>query len=464
MKKILVVLMAIVFTMGIIFTGTSCKTETGQTSETAGETAAATDAGETASGETETGSSEEPIEIVVWDWQAGSAFDPALEEINALYTQMNPNVTINRTGYNLSEYGELIKTAIQSNTLPDLFGLYQGTQTREVEKRGILFEWDDAINADPEWKANLGRTYGMGGTLSAEGKTISIPYDIFYIATFGYRNILENMGSSEEEVKNLKSYKELGDLCQRFKDEGHSTFYLTAGLAGGYLLRETFYAWVYSVAKDFDYVYEAEMGKRSWTEEPFILAAEAVKETNRMMREDVEALDAQTDNYALLLNQECWGSWYEGPWSTGILLDNQTAIENVFAFYKPPIAEGALENVWHADAAQVLSMRADNPNKDAVIGYMKFLATTDATSIFIKYLIHPAGKFPDNWKEIAKYDIYAEMVDMYNNSNIGPWICYTPDVEQALLVNLALIYREEITPEEGMKRVDEATKAYWASQ
>ncbi|MBM3705406.1 MAG: extracellular solute-binding protein, partial [Actinobacteria bacterium] len=279
MKKILVVLMAIVFTMGIIFTGTSCKTETGQTSETAGETAAATDAGETASGETETGSSEEPIEIVVWDWQAGSAFDPALEEINALYTQMNPNVTINRTGYNLSEYGELIKTAIQSNTLPDLFGLYQGTQTREVEKTGILFEWDDAINADPEWKANLGRTYGMGGTLSAEGKTISIPYDIFYIATFGYRNILENMGSSEEEVKNLKSYKELGDLCQRFKDEGHSTFYLTAGLAGGYLLRETFYAWVYSVAKDFDYVYEAEMGKRSWTEEPFILAAEAVKET-----------------------------------------------------------------------------------------------------------------------------------------------------------------------------------------
>jgi ABC-type glycerol-3-phosphate transport system substrate-binding protein len=450
MKKIITFLVVAIFLISMVFVGISCKEE-----------AAETEAAETSAVETEAA---EPITIVVWDWQSGSAFDQALEEINALYTQKNPNVTIERTGYNLSEYAELIKTAIQSDTLPDLFGLYQGTQEREVEKTGILFEWDDAINADPEWKANLGKTYGMGGTLSADGKTIAVPYDIFYIATFGYRNVLENMGSSEDEVKSLKSYKELGDLCQRFKDAGYSTFYLTAGLAGAYLLRETFYSWVYSVSKDFDYVYEAEYGKISWTEEPFILAAEAVKETNKMMREDVQALDAQTDSYALLLNQECWGSWYEGPWSTGILLDNPTAIENVFAFFKPPIAEGALTDTWAADAAQVLSMEKDNPNRDAVINYMKFLATTDATSIFIKYLIHPAGKFPDNWKEIAKYDIYAEMVDMYNSGNVGPWICYTPDIEQALLDNLALVYTEELTPLEAMQKVDEVTKAYWASQ
>jgi ABC-type glycerol-3-phosphate transport system substrate-binding protein len=450
MKKIITFLVVAIFLISMVFVGISCKEE-----------AAETEAAETSAVETEAA---EPITIVVWDWQSGSAFDQALEEINALYTQKNPNVTIERTGYNLSEYAELIKTAIQSDTLPDLFGLYQGTQEREVEKTGILFEWDDAINADPEWKANLGKTYGMGGTLSADGKTIAVPYDIFYIATFGYRNVLENMGSSEDEVKSLKSYKELGDLCQRFKDAGYSTFYLTAGLAGAYLLRETFYSWVYSVSKDFDYVYEAEYGKISWTEEPFILAAEAVKETNKMMREDVQALDAQTDSYALLLNQECWGSWYEGPWSTGILLDNPTAIENVFAFFKPPIAEGALTDTWAADAAQVLSMEKDNPNRHAVINYMKFLATTDATSIFIKYLIHPAGKFPDNWKEIAKYDIYAEMVDMYNSGNVGPWICYTPDIEQALLDNLALVYTEELTPLEAMQKVDEVTKAYWASQ
>jgi len=468
MKKFWVFLLIAVFSVSMLALGVGCKTggTTAEETTAAATTAAATTAAaETTAAETSAETSGEPIVITVWDWQSGAtAYDNSLTEINALYQQKHPNVTIERTGYNLSEYGELIKTAIQSNTLPDLFGLYQGTQEREVEKTGILYEWDDAINADPEWKANLGKNYGIGGTLSADGKTIAISYDIFYVGTFGYRNVLENMGSSEEEVKSLKSYKELGDLCQKFKAAGESTFYLTAGLAGGYLLRETFYSWVYSVAKDFNYVYEAENGKRSWTEEPFILAAEAVKETSRMMREDTQALDAQTDSYALLLNQECWGSWYEGPWSTGILLDNPTAIENVFCFFKPPIAPDATPNSWWADAGQVLSMTKDNPKKEQILEYAKFLTTEEVSAIFIKNLVHPFGKFPANWKEIAGYPVYAEMVDMYNNSSIGPWICYTPDVEQALLDNLSLIYRGDITPLEGMKKVDEATKAYWATQ
>ncbi len=461
MKKILIVLLAIVFSVGIIFTGISCKTGTTEmtTAETQeGETAVETEVGDT------TAMEGEPIVITVMDWQSGSAFDPALEEINAMYHEQNPNVTIDRTGVNLTEYAEVIKTAIQSDTLPDLFGLYQGTQTREVEKTGILFEWDDAINADSEWKANLGKTYGMGGTLSADGKTIAVPYDIFYIATFGYRNVLESMGSSEEEIKSLKSYRELADLCKSWKADGQPYWYLTAGFAGPYLLRETFYSWVYSVSKDFDYVYQAENGKISWTEEPFILAAQAVRDTYDMVREDAQALDPQVDSYALLLNQECWGSWYEGPWSTGILLEKPEAIENVFAFFKPPIAPGALENVWAADAAQVLSMEKDNPKQEEILKYMKFLATPEVSAVFIKYLIHPAGKFPDNWEEIAQYPIYAEMVNMYEESNIGPWICYTPDIEQALLDNLALIFTGDLTPEEGMAKVDEATKAYWASQ
>jgi ABC-type glycerol-3-phosphate transport system substrate-binding protein len=404
------------------------------------------------------------VTIKVWDWQSGSKFDPALTEINALYMKRNPNITIERTGYNLSEYDELIKTAIQSDTLPDLFGLYQGTQMWGVADTGILFAWNDVINKDPVWKANLGKTLKLNGILDRNGKIIAIPYDIFYIATFGYRNVLESMGSSEKEVRGLKSYKQLGELCQRFKKAGHPYFFLTAGLSGAYLLRETFYSWVYSVAKDFDYVYKAERGEISWTEKPFILAAEAVKDTAMMMREDVEALDAQTDNYAILLKQEAWGSWYEGPWSTGILLDNPVAIENVFAFFKPPIASGALPNVWAADAAQVLSMRADNPNKDEVIKYMRFLSTEEVSAIFIKYLIHPAGKFPKNWKEIAKYPIYAQMVEMFEKSNVGPWICYTPRVEQALLDNLSEIFRGKISPLKGMQNVDAATKEYWESQ
>lgn len=471
MKKFWVFLLIAVFSVSMVGLGVGCKTGgTTVTETTAAETTAAatTAASETTAAETQTsevGEPASPIKIVVWDWQAGTAaYDNALNEINSNYNKLHPNVTIERTAYNLSEYSELIKTATQSNTLPDLFGLYQGTMEREVEKTGILHTFDNDIAADPVWKENLGKTLELGGIRSADNKVVQIPYDIFYLAGIGYRNVLENMKSSEDEVKNLKSYKALGDLCQKFKEEGYPTWFLSAGLAGAYLLRERFYVWSYSVAKDAKIIYEAENGKRSWTEEPFLKAAEAVKETSRMMREDTAALDAQTDNYGILLKQEAWGGWYEGPWSVGILLDNKTAIDNVFYFFLPPVSDDALPNTWAADAGQVLAMREDNPNKDQVIKYLKYLATPEVSAIFIKNLIHPAGKFPDNWKDIAPVPVFVQGVEMYQSSNVAPWICYTPDVETALLTNLSLIYTGELTPMEGLQKIDEATKAYWATQ
>ncbi len=469
MKKFWVFLLIAVLSVSMAMVGAGCKTggtttasETTAPATTAAET---TVAAETTAAAGEVGEPESPITIVVWDWQAGTAaYDNALNEINSKYNEMHPNVTIERTAYNLSEYSELIKTAVQGNTLPDLFGLYQGTMEREVEKTGILHIFDADIEADPEWKANLGKTLELGGIRSADNKVVQIPYDIFYLSGIGYRNVLEDMGSSEEEVKGLTSYTALGDLCQRFKEEGYPTWFLSAGLAGAYILRERFYVWSYSVAKDANIIYEAENGQRSWTEEPFLKAAEAVKETAKMMREDTAALDAQTDNYGILLNQEAWGGWYEGPWSTGILLDNQTAIDNVFYFYLPPVSEDALPDCWAADAGQVLAMRDDNPNKDQVIKYLKYLATPEVSAIFIKNLIHPAGKFPDNWKEIAPVPVFVEGVEMYEASNVAPWICYTPDVESALLTNISLIYTGELTPMEGLEKIDEATKEYWATQ
>ncbi|HEB29998.1 MAG TPA: hypothetical protein ENI15_03870, partial [Spirochaetes bacterium] len=132
------------------------------------------DSGTKETGTKETAKKEEKEEIItieIWDWQAGPAFDNAFEKLVPVYEAMHPNIKIDRTGYNLSEWDELIKTALLSGDLPDLFGLYQGPQLWEVADTGILFEWDDVINADPVWKANLGKNYGIGGTLDRHGNT-----------------------------------------------------------------------------------------------------------------------------------------------------------------------------------------------------------------------------------------------------------------------------------------------------
>ena len=406
------------------------------------------------------------VVIKIWDWQAGPAFDGAFEGLKPAYEKLHPNVMIQRTGYNLSEWDELIKTALQSRDLPDLFGLYQGPQLWQVADTGILYEWDDAINADPVWKANLGSNYKLGGTLDSKGNTVAIPMDIFYIMCWGFRNVLADLGRSEQDVRNLGSMKELADFCQRLNATGDPRWYLSTGFAGGYMIRELFWTFVYQQSYPEDIMRKAEFqeGGFKFTDERFVNAARAVTYMSKMTRPDVLSLDYQTDHYKIMSNQEAWGSLYDGPWATAILLENPPAIDNVFGFWHPPVAPGAKANVLAADGGQVLAMAKDNPNKDYVIEFMKFVHSPEGTPFFIKNLVHPAGKFPDNWRELAPHKVYAELVDMYNESIISPWICYTGEIETACIYNLSKVFTGELTPEAGMATVQASVEQYWASQ
>jgi ABC-type glycerol-3-phosphate transport system substrate-binding protein len=453
-KKLLVGLIIIVFTTGMIFAGTGCKTES-SSEATAEETAEAT-------GE----ESGEAITIEIWDWQAGPAFDGAFEKIKPAYEAAHPNITIDRTGYNLSEWDELIKTGLQSGDLPDLFGLYQGPQLWDVADTGILYEWDDAINADPEWKANLGKTYGIGGTLDRNGKTVAVSYDIFYIGMWGYTNILEEMGKTEEDVRALKTMDELADFAEGLKAEGFDKWYISTGFLGQYMIRELFWTFVYQQTTPEDLTLKAEFMQDGvkWTDEEFLIACKAVQAMARMTREDVLSLDYQTDHYSIMLNQEAWGSLYDGPWATAVLIDSPDAINNVFGFFHPPVVEGAATNVWAADAGQILAMEKDNPNKDAVIEFMKWMHSEEASSYMIEQLIHPAGKFPDDWKSLVDYEIYFELVEMFESSDVSPWICYTAEIEAALIDNLTQVFTGDATPEEAMAAVQQVTDDYWAAQ
>ncbi len=412
MKKTIIFVIVAFFLISMLFVGISCK-EKGVETTTAETTAVSeTEAKETEAQETEAAG--EKITITIWDWQAGSGFDAAFEKIAPAYEAKHPNIKIDRKGYNLSEWDELIKTALQSGDLPDLFGLYQGPQLWEVADTGILYEWDDAINADPEWKANLGKTYGMGGTLDRNGKTVALPYDIFYIVCWGFRNVLEEMGKTEQDVRNIKTMDELADFCQGLKASGYPKWFMSTGFLGQYMIRELYYMFVYQQSYPENIMTKAEFQQDGvkWTDKEFITACKAVQAMAKMTREDVLSLDYQTDHYNILKGQEAWGSLYDGPWATAVLLDNPDAINNVFGFFHPPVVEGANADVCNADAAQILCMEKDNPHKDEVIEFMKFIHSPECTPYFIEQLIHPAGKFPDNWKDLVQYDIYFQLVDM----------------------------------------------------
>ena len=103
MKRILILLLVIAFSVSMVVMSVGCK-EGSIEKEAAGEVIAEEE--EAVAEEEESMEEKEPIIITVWDWQAGSAFDDALIEVNALYNSMYPHVTIDRTAFSVNEYEE----------------------------------------------------------------------------------------------------------------------------------------------------------------------------------------------------------------------------------------------------------------------------------------------------------------------------------------------------------------------
>ncbi|MCL6088248.1 MAG: extracellular solute-binding protein [Actinobacteria bacterium] len=459
MKITKIVVLCLIPIFLISFGLASCKAAA--TTTTAAETTAATTT--TAA---ETTAAEKQITITIWDHQVGDPYKNAFAELIPAYEKLHPNIKIERTAYNYADIEDKEKAAIQSNTLPDLFGLHKGPQVEEMSKAGLLFNWADVINADPEWKGWLGASLNMTGEYNQAGQMIGLPYDTFGCFAWGFSNVLESMKSSKAEVLSLKTIKDLADFAQKLKSEGYKKWWISTGLKGGTYLREFFYVFVFQQTQPVNKAYKAEFQQDGvkWTDKEFVVAAQAIKDFSKAFREDVMNLDYQTDHYGFLQNLDTWGSAMDGSWSTGVIASNPDAINNVFAFYLPACTEGAANNVLEADVGQMVGMKPDNPNKEEIIKFAKFLNSPDCTRYMLKNLITPAGKWSDDWQSLVKYPIFGEMQDLMQKSIISPWVTYTGEIQTSLINNLSQVFMGTLTPDQAMANVQADTEAYWKSQ
>ena len=52
---------------------------------------------------------------------------------------------------------------------------------------------------------------------------------------------------------------------------------------------------------------------------------------------------------------------------------------------------------------------------------------------------------------------------MYEKSIVSPWICYTGEIETAMIDNLTQVFTGDATPQQAMAKVQSITEEYWAS-
>ena len=95
----------------------------------------------------------EPITInIATTWTQGSAVLPAAEKVIADFEAKYPEVTIQMDAESTGDLRTKLTVQAASGELPDISWCPQ-SYSREFEKDGLIIDWKDVIEKDPEWKA-----------------------------------------------------------------------------------------------------------------------------------------------------------------------------------------------------------------------------------------------------------------------------------------------------------------------
>lgn len=200
----------------------------------------------------------EPVTLTFWSWLP--TIDQS-EEIIAEFEKQNPNIKVNYVRTELEDYTEKLQVALASGNGPDLFGLTTGAMAEEY----LPYAEDmNDLGADywDEWKEVIQEDAVEQCTVS-DGTVVGMPLLIAGMTELLYnKTLMEECGIS----KIPETYKELKSAAKKAKKKGFIC--VAVGAADGWVNSD----WFVQISNEFEKgaVYEAEKGKRSWTDKCFV--------------------------------------------------------------------------------------------------------------------------------------------------------------------------------------------------
>ncbi|MCB0200230.1 MAG: sugar ABC transporter substrate-binding protein [Anaerolineae bacterium] len=161
--------------------------------------AAATTAATTAATAAETtGGSAEPVTLDYWLWQANQ--QPAYQQCADAFTAKNPNINIQISQLNWSDYWTNLQTSFASGTAPDVFTDHLAFYPTFASK-GQVMDIQPLVDRD-----NVDTSIYLSGLADLwvrDGKRYGLPKDWDTIAIVYNMEMLDAAGITEEEVNNM---------------------------------------------------------------------------------------------------------------------------------------------------------------------------------------------------------------------------------------------------------------------
>ena len=324
------------------------------------------------------------VTLSFWSWLPTT---DQSEEMIAEFEKQNPDIKIDYTRTEKSDYFEKLQVAMASGTGPDLFGLTTGTMTEQYapfaeDMSGLGDEyWSD-------WKDTISET-AVEQCTTEDGTVVGMPLLVAGMTDLLYNKTLMDECGIE---KVPTTYEELKDAAAKAKEKGYVC--VAAGAADDWVNSD----WFVQISNEFEEgaVYEAEKGERPWTDQCFVDTMTAWQNLfNDGIFEDgalgVATYPDARDQYFFARKSIFFltGSWHLGPISPsnseiqGTDIGNQGDTIGMCVF--PSMSEdGKICGTSGVDI--MLAVNKDCKEKEAAMKFVQFMADGDGQQYWVNYL------------------------------------------------------------------------------
>lgn len=324
------------------------------------------------------------VKLTFWSWLPTN---DQSEEIIKGFEEENPDIEIEYTRTEQEDFFEKLQVAMASGTGPDLYGMTTGSMMEQYAKFSVDMKetadeywsgWEDKINEN-----------AVEQCTTKDGTMAGMPLLIAGMTTLMYNKTLMDECGIE---KVPTTYAELKDAAEKAKAKGYVC--VAAGAADDWVNSD----WFIQASNEFENgaVYEAEAGKRKWTDQCFVDTMNAWKSmfTDGIFEDGalgVATYPDARDQYFFARKAVFFmtGSWHLGPTSPsnteieGTEIGNKGDVIGMEAF--PSVSDSG-EQLGTSGVDVMISMNKDCKEKEAAMKFIQYLANGAGQQYWVNYL------------------------------------------------------------------------------
>ena len=381
----------------------------------------------------------EPVTLEFYHWFGADLGETTIKQINGIFHQLYPNVTVEFETADTGTYEQVINTRLSADDAPDIFGVFPGTKFHPKAEAGFLTDL-----SDQPWVDNL-----MGGGKFAatfEDKIWGYPTDANVIGVIYNKAIFEEVG-----LEVPTTWEEFQAASEALKGAGYIP--VSLGLQSAWVTQLIPYAMapsgIYRDMPDFDakmYAGEATFVGSPWQQmmEEYVAMGEAGYFNDAALGTDYNlSTDLMANGEAAMLVQ--------GNWALAALADKAPELE--LGMFPLPYDNGG--DVWVSAAiGGLLAVSSKTEHPEEALNYLKFWASPDVQEIYltakeafpasvgINPVLNPAAAEMLPYMQIGSYPFLDQN--------------WPAGVQGVMLEGIQSVFAGEITIEEMLAEMDEA--------